>query len=254
MTTTDRAPTAEPFYTHPSRATMIDAAHVAWSAHGPSYRPTFGVFAVNYLRNHGLHLLAADERPTVRDVAADLGMPDDPNIAQALALGVEQVADLLAALAERGLRWIPGQNGECGTLLEGQSEPPDLHAVFNAFGLVWQRDDSRAHSEGGDPCERWFAVPDRRATWSELQRDLGPLTPDGGIAPPARDEPDQPGDPADTAEVGDDLGAAWGDAQASPLCFDEAPATGVPCMRTKRHGGRHLSTNFGRVVSTWGRP
>ena len=182
MTTTDRAPTAEPFYTHPSRATMIDAAHVAWSAHGPSYRPTFGVFAVNYLRNHGLHLLAADERPTVRDVAADLGMPDDPNIAQALALGVEQVADLLAALAERGLRWIPGQNGECGTLLDGQAEPPDLHVVFDCFRAVWQRDDDRARLDG-DPCARWFAPAGRRGTWQALQRDMGPCTPDGGIAP-----------------------------------------------------------------------
>lgn len=237
-------------------ADQLNTALITWQLVPVAERPTFGVYAVDRLAEQGVQLNR--DRPTARDVAADLGMPDDPNVAQALALGVEDVADLLAALAERGLRWIPGTNGECGTLLDGQPEPPDLHVVFDAFRGAWQRDDDRArYADECDPGRRWFGPSGShgtRSAWSELQRDLGPLTPDGGIAPPARDEPDQPGDPADTAEVGDDLGAAWGDAQASPLCFDEAPATGVPCMRTKRHGGRHLSTNFGRVVSTWGRP
>ena len=123
-----------------------------------------------------------------------LGLLDSPYTEQAVDMGIEEIADLLAALAEQGLRWIPGSNGECGTLLHGPAEPPDRHVVFDAFQMCWQRDDDRAVLGPGDPCERWFGPCDRRATWQALQRDLGPCTPDGGIAPttPARVEPVEP--------------------------------------------------------------
>lgn len=182
MTGTEREPCAH---------ADLDAAHVAWSKHPILDRPSFGIFAVNYLRSHGLELRRGDEPPlTARDDAASLYLPDRPYSLQAVAMGVEDVADLLAALAERGLRWIPGEHGECGTLLEGPPEPDDLHVVFDAVRAAWQRDDDKARLGGCDPSRRWFDSYGHRRSWPELQRDVGPLTPDGGIAPTTpQDEP-----------------------------------------------------------------
>lgn len=73
------------------------------------------------------------------------------------------------------------------TVIEGQVEPPDLHVIFDEMQTAWQRDDERAECDG-DPGEHWFAYR-RRCSWAVLQWDMGPLTPDGGIAPTTpRDE------------------------------------------------------------------
>lgn len=131
--------------------------------------------------------MQAAARPSVADVVAGLDLPDTEFTRQALALGVEDVADLLAALAERDLRWTPGEAGECGTLIEGAPEPPDLHVVFDTLCGAWQRDDARAeYADESDPSRRWFGpsgTGGTRRTWTDLQRQVGPLTPDGGIAP-----------------------------------------------------------------------
>lgn len=130
--------------------------------------------------------------PTGMQLANLLALLDgrNPFLEQAVAMSVEEVADLLAALAERDLRWTPGEDDECGTLVKGPAEPPDLHVVFDCYRAAWQRDDDRAGDEG-DPHLRWFALNLRR-TWADLQRTTGPLSPDGGIAPhhtAPRDEP-----------------------------------------------------------------
>jgi len=116
-----------------------------------------------------------------------------PHLEQALTMSVETIADLLAALAERGLRWVPGTGGACGELTDDTPpEPADLHVVFDAFRCSWQRDDERAASETSHYSaeDRWFGTGGSRWTWRGLCRENGPLTPDGGIAPtsPAGDD------------------------------------------------------------------
>ena len=178
-----------------ARAADLDEAHVAWSVQPWRNRPTFGEYALDFLRKRGL-IVALDvdyepAPPTGAQLANLLALLDgrNPFVEQAVAMSVEGVADLLAALAERDLRWLPDEGGECGALIEGAAEPPDLHVVFDCFQAAWQRDDDRARDDG-DPCRRWFGPIGTRFTWAELQRTNSPLTPDGGIAPTTpRDEP-----------------------------------------------------------------
>jgi len=176
-----------------ARARDLDCAREAYRTFSILDRPGFGTFAINFLRSRGLELVPASEpeplecgeTPFPSDVVAALfpQLLDSPFTRQALSMSVETLADLLAALAERDLRWVPGENGECGTLVEGQPEPPDLHVVFDAFRNAWQRDDDRAR-DLGDPCIRWFTASDGVSEpWASLQRIHGPMTPDGGIAP-----------------------------------------------------------------------
>lgn len=176
-----------------ARAKDLDGAREAYRVCPVHDRPSFGIFAVNYLHARGLEVAPAAEAedappvPTGTQLAALLGLFPSPFIEQALEMSVEVIADLLAALAERDLQWIPGENGACGTLLEGPPEPADLHVVFDCGRGAWQRDDDRARdADEGDPCAHWFG-PDgthsQRLTWNDLQRWLGPLTPAGGIAP-----------------------------------------------------------------------
>ena len=181
-----------------ARAADLDQAHVAWSVQ-PWHHTTFGVYALDFLRQRGIELghpaepapepLECGEQPTdLLGLRWGLGIarPESPVVEQAVvAMSVEEIADLLAALAERDLHWIPGVGGpdaECGALIEGAPEPPDLHVVFDCFRAAWQRDDDRARDDG-DPCERWFGPVGVRRTWAFLQRVPGPLTPEGGIAP-----------------------------------------------------------------------
>jgi len=258
------------------RAADLDAAREAFRVFPIHDRPTFGTFAVNYLRERGLEVLpvapvapgfyaqaaapfgppVTDEQraalmapqtccsdvdcpgllaparpfgepwappvgqgatcaeggpcdcapaygtaaqappvPTGQQIAELLkqfrpALPESPFVDQALGMSVETIADLLAALAERDLRWIPGENGQCGTLLEGPVEPADLHVVFDTFGTAWQRDDERAASETSHytASDRWWGTGGNRWTWAELQRNNGPLRPEGGIAPTTQAE------------------------------------------------------------------
>ena len=197
-----------------ARAQDLDEAHVAWCMHPMNGRTRFGVYAIDYLRERGVIVardvdLADYVHPpalAVSGVAADpeplecgeqpadllglrwgLGIArvDSPFVEQAVAMSVEEIADLLAALAERDLRWTPGEGGpdaEPGTLLEGAPEPPALHVVFDRLRAAWQRDDDRARDED-DLCAHWFGPNGFRRAWPDLQRHKGPLTPDGGIAP-----------------------------------------------------------------------
>lgn len=189
------AETPTPTSPDEARAADLDCARDAWRTFPWHSRPDFGSFAVNFLRERGLELapvrepLECGEAPIpLHEIEGDLlaalfpDLPDSPHTRQALSMSVETIADLLAALAERDLRWNPGENGECGTLLDGPAEPDDLHVAFDCFRAVWQRDDDRAGDEG-DPCRRWFGPIGIRRTWGELQRVNGPMTPDGGIAP-----------------------------------------------------------------------
>jgi hypothetical protein len=107
-------------------------------------------------------------------------VPDLPHWNVAVGMSVGEVADLLEALEERGLRWRPGTLGGAG-FDDGPAEPANLHVVFDEFRGVWQRDDDEA---GPDPA-RWYSAASAEAmTWSALWRQRGPITPDGGIAPP----------------------------------------------------------------------
>jgi hypothetical protein len=209
-----------------ARARDLDEAHVAWCMHRMD-RASFGKYAIDYLGKRGLVIAerpaeVADrpERLTVdgvdladfaqstlrpltnyvtlgpladgEELAAALGLRDGPHATQAAAMQVEEVADLLAALAERDLRWVIDEADGCGTLIEGDPEPPDLHVVFDAYRSAWQRDDDRARDD--DPGDwgdqpRWFGPNGSRRTWTELQRTNVRVTPDGGIAPTTpRDE------------------------------------------------------------------
>jgi hypothetical protein len=172
-----------------ARAADLDAAHVKWSQTSLPSRPPFGTFAVNFLLGRDVEVRPA--APTAADLqAVSPCLPESPFVEQALDLGVEDVADLLAALAERDLQWTPAKVGdECGTLHEVQPEPPDLHVVFDCFRTAWQRDDHRA-GEMHMIEARWFGPSGAARGWLALRRDLGPLTPRDGIAPttPAVDE------------------------------------------------------------------
>lgn len=179
-----------------ARAQDLNEAHVAWCMHPMNRqdRLTFGAYAIGFLRERHVELQKvggpswSTDEPTPladgRTLAAALGLPDDPYSAEAVEMSLREVADLLAALAERDLRWTPGQGDRCGTLLEGAPEPPDLHVVFDAYRAAWQRHGDRALDEG-EPCAHWFGPNGARLAWPDLQRRNGPLTPDGGIAPTA---------------------------------------------------------------------
>lgn len=149
-----------------ARAADLDCAREAYRVFPIHNRPAFGAFAVNFLRERGLALAPIEGRTSIIEATEMLG----------------EVTDLLAALTKRGLHWVPGENGQRGTLTEGQPEPPDLHVVFDCYCAVWQRDDDRAGDEG-DPAEHWFGPLGTRRTWAGLQRGNGPMTPKGGIAP-----------------------------------------------------------------------
>jgi len=200
-----------------ARAADLDAAHIAWSVLTWRERPTFGEYTIDFLRSRGLIVARDGDGP---DAAALLqrGCTSDevdecdcggsascteqppiplaeifpgylpgpawplPETVQAVAMSVEEIADLLAALAERDLRWTRGENGRCGTLTEGAPEPPNLHVVFDTFYCAWQRYDDRALDDG-DERERWFGPNGTRQSWTGLQRGTGPTTPEDGIAP-----------------------------------------------------------------------
>jgi len=176
-----------------ARAADLDEAHVAWCMHPMNGRLTFGAYAVDYLRERGLVVAIDGDGPDTLEcgespfafakgtqLAALLGL-DSPFTAQAVAMSVEEVADLLAALADRDLHWDTGK--DCARLNEGAPEPPDLHVVFDRYAAAWQRHEERATDEGGDGDGAWFGPLGIRRTWANLRRTNGPLTPDGGIAP-----------------------------------------------------------------------
>jgi len=187
-----------------ARAVELDAAHATWSTQPWKAHVTFGQYAISHLRERGLEICAdgcddcerdcecAAPQPvaTGQQLADLLGLLDtSPYTMRALAMPVEEIADLLAALAEHDLRWTRGENGRGGTLTAGQAEPADLHVVFDCYRAAWQRDNERARDDG-DPCAHWFGPNGARRAWTQLQRTHDPLTPDGGIAPPpTRDEP-----------------------------------------------------------------
>jgi hypothetical protein len=183
-----------------ARAADLDAAHVVWSGLSWRDRPTFGAYAIEYLRRRNLEVLPTPQpapATAAEGIAALLHsmcphLAASPFVDQALTMSVEQIADLLAALAERGLHWQPGADGRCGTLTDGTPpEPPDLHVVFDTFRAAWQRDDQRAEENESAPFRAcWYGPNGAVQTWSALSARLGPLTPDGGIAPPARDAGD----------------------------------------------------------------
>lgn len=150
--------------TDATHARDINCAHTTWASYPAGHRPTFGAFAVNFLRERGLEVTPIEGRAPVIEATEMLG----------------EVTDLLAALAKRGLTWVPGENGECGALVEGPPEPPDLHVVFDRFGTAWQRGDD---DDSANPDLRWFGPHGAVRSWTQLQRRSGPLTPDGGIAP-----------------------------------------------------------------------
>lgn len=163
----------------------LDCARLAWT--GEAFkrdRAPFGRFAAAFLRERGLEVQPAPPPPTCPPplTLAEV-FNGAPHLLRAAAMPIEEIADLLAALDEHDLTWTPGTRGHAGTLHHGPPEPDDRHVVFDGFGWAWQRDDARAEN---DPLRRWFRSVGcgDGATWDELHRDLGPITPNGGITPP----------------------------------------------------------------------
>lgn len=172
----------------PILRSFADRVHADWLANDPPPTPgSFGTYFAQRIDRGGYRLTVATRTTAAqRDdlyplVNEPVPTDDAPHWGTAVGMTIGEVADLLAAIDAAGLRWFPGSNGKPGRIDSGPVEPPNLHVVFDEFRQAWQRDDDEA---GIDP-QRWYSTAsEESSTWRALWQRRGPLTPDGGIAPP----------------------------------------------------------------------